>query len=433
MLNARVGARSADNVRTIAALLMLVAAGFLAIRMVIVYHYTLSYGADHPRAFSDFNFYYYAFSTVLNSAHDPSLLYNNERLVSYISNLGANTVNDILIYCYPPQFALIFSPFALLPSFAAKLTWVAMSVVLCIVGAILLAKMAYRGEDKRVTALLIAVTLLSFPVLHDAYLGQSNELLFFLLATAFFLVERGNRWAAGVFLALAVVFKVTPLAVVGLLLLRREWRTVVSTGIWAIALTLFTASQLGFRIIWDYFTVEIARAQTHIVSAGGLPGNSSVRGALQTVSERLGMPASEATLHATSTIFAAIVCLLACYLVLRRSQDRRMDYGLACITMLLAAPILEPIHMVVALIPLAILLGTALERWDVRQSAIVPRAEIVLLALAVFLLFFMERSAMYTVSALLTWVLCVARYFLPASERRLNPQVDSGRLDSRML
>ncbi|SAL01815.1 hypothetical protein AWB80_08209 [Caballeronia pedi] len=427
MLNARVGVRSADNVRTIAALLMLVAAGFVAIRMVIIYHYTLSYGADHPKAFSDFNFYYYAFSTVLNSAHDPSLMYNNERLVSYLSNLGANTVDDILIYCYPPQFALIFAPFALLPSFTAKLLWVAMSVVLSIIGAILLAKMAYRGEDRRVTALLIAVTMLSFPVLHDAYLGQSNELLFFLLATAFFLIERDRRWIAGVFLAFAVVFKVTPLAVVGLLLLRREWRTVVSTGVCAIAITLFTASQLGFRIIWDYFTVEIGRAQAHIVNSGGLPGNSSVRGALQTFSAKLGMPASEATLHATSTIFAAIVCVMACYLVIRRSRDTRMDYGLACITMLLAAPILEPIHMVVALIPLVILLGTALERHDLRQSAISPRVEMFLLAIAVLLLFFMERSAMYTASALITYVLCVARYFPPVSAFRRNPHAEIGR------
>jgi hypothetical protein len=307
-----------------------------------------------------------------------------------------------------------------------------MSVVLCIVGAILLAKMSYRGEDKRVTALLIAVTLLSFPVLHDAYLGQSNQLLFFLLATPFFLIERGNRWLAGLFFAFAVVFKVTPLAVVGLLLLRREWRTVISTGVCAIALTLFTASRLGFRVIWEYLTVEIARAQTQILSAGGLPGNSSVRGALQTISEKLGMPASEATLHTTQTIFAAIICLFACYLVIRRSRERRMDYALACMTMLLAAPILEPIHMVVALIPLVILLGTALEQRDLQLSALAPRVELFLLAIAVLLLFFMERSAMYTVSALITYVLCVARYFPPASALRRNRNADTGGFDSRI-
>jgi hypothetical protein len=109
-----------------------------------------------------------------------------------------------------------------------------------------------------------------------------------------------------------------------------------------------------------------------------------------------------------------------------------MDYALACMTMLLAAPILEPIHMVVALIPLVILLGTALEQRDLQLSALAPRVELFLLAIAVLLLFFMERSAMYTVSALITYVLCVARYFPPASALRRNRNADTGAFDSRI-
>ncbi|WP_096031611.1 glycosyltransferase family 87 protein [Caballeronia hypogeia] len=412
---------------------MLVAIGFLAIRMVIIYHYFLSYRANHAQAFSDFNFYYYAFDAVLRSAHDPSLIYNTDRLLEFLKNLGVNTEGDILVYCYPPHFALIFSPFAMLPPFAAKLVWTSISVVLCIIGAIMAAKMSYRGADRRVTALLIAITLLSFPVLHDAYLGQSNQLLFFLLAASFFFIERDNRWSAGVLLGVAVVFKVTPLAIVGLLLLRREWRTVISAGLCAIALTLFTASKLGFGIIWSYFTVDMSRFQAQIQSAGGLPGNSSVRGALQTISTSLGMPASEATLHATATIFGAAICVFACYLVFRRSRDRRTDYALACMTMLLASPVLEPIHMVVALLPLVVLIGTALERPDMQQSAFSPRAELLLGAVAVLLLFFLERSATYTVSAFITYALCVARYFPPAAVLARERRDGLARLDSQSI
>ncbi|MDR5759812.1 glycosyltransferase family 87 protein [Caballeronia sp. LZ035] len=433
MLNARVGARSAETVRVFAAFLMLVAMGFLAIRMVIVYHYVLAYRANHPQAFSDFNFYYYAFQSVLNAPHDASLIYNNEQLVAFLNGLGVNTVGDILIYCYPPHFALIFSPLAWLPPFTAKLVWVSMSAILCVIGAVLVAKLSYRGGDRRVTALLVAITLLSFPVLHDAYLGQSNELLFFLLAAAFFLIERNNRWTAGLFLGFAVVFKVTPLAIVGLLLLRKEWRTVLSTFICAGVLTLYTASQLGFKVILTYFTEELARAQAQIAAAGGLPGNSSVRGVLQTLSESLGMPASAAALRLTSTLFAALICLFACYLVLRRSRDNRTVFALACMTMLLAAPVLEPIHMVIALIPLVILIGTALEQTDLQLSAITPRTELLLLAIATLLLFFLERSATYAVSAFLTYALCVARYFPPAAVFARTARNGPGRLDSRVL
>ncbi|SAL81223.1 Polyprenol-phosphate-mannose-dependent alpha-(1-2)-phosphatidylinositol mannoside mannosyltransferase [Caballeronia terrestris] len=411
MLNARVGARTQDNVRIIAVLLVLVAMVFLAIRVVIIYHFFLSYRANQAEAFSDFNLYYYAFNVVLHSPHDPSLLYDNNNLLVFLKAMGADPSGFGILYCYPPQFALVFSPFGLMSPLAAKLAWVAMSLGLCIIGVILTAKMAYRGSERRIIALLIAIVLLSFPVLHDGYLGQSNELLFFLLATSFYLIERKHPYAAGSFLALAVVFKVTPLAIVGLLLLRREWRAVVSTIVWAIALSLFTATQLGFRVIWHYITVDVSRANAQILTMGGLPGNSSVRGTLQTLSENLGMPASESVLHATSTGFALIVCMLACYLVFRRSQDRRMDYALACITMLLASPVLEPIHMVVALLPLVIVIGTALEQLEARLSAIAPRAELLLAAIAVLLLFFLERSATYAASAFIIYVLCVARYF----------------------
>jgi hypothetical protein len=101
--------------------------------------------------------------------------------------------------------------------------------------------------------------------------------------------------------------------------------------------------------------------------------------------------------------------------VLRRSRDTRTDYALACMTMLLAAPVLEPIHLVVALIPLVILIGTALEQRDRQLSAFPPRTELLLVAIATLLLFFLERSATYAVSAFLTYALCVARYFPPSA------------------
>jgi uncharacterized membrane protein len=65
------------------------------------------------------------------------------------------------------------------------------------------------------------------------YWGQSNALLFFLLAATFFCIERGNRYAAGAFLASAIASKVTPLAIAALLLLRREWRTVIATVVFS--------------------------------------------------------------------------------------------------------------------------------------------------------------------------------------------------------
>ncbi len=85
------------------------------------------------------------------------------------------------------------------------------------------------------------------------------------------------------------------------------------------------------------------------------------------------MPASNATLTTVGLLVALSVCLLSAYLVFRRHADRRIDYALACMTMLVASPMLEPVHMMVTLIPLMILFGTAFEQHDQQGSAITPK------------------------------------------------------------
>ncbi len=402
---------------TVAGLLVILALGMLAARMPHIFR---EFRANPPDAFSDFNNYLYAFTTVLNQPFDASLIYDRDGLFAFLHAMGSQHIGVDSFYAYPPQFALLFSRLALFAPLTAKTIWVLASIALCATGVILVVKMAYRGNKPGVAVLLVAIALLSRPLLDDVYWGQSNELLFFLLAATFFLIERGNRYLAGLFLALAVVLKVTPLAVAGLLLLRREWRTVIATIGFSIIITAFTVSQLGFRVLWHYLTSDMSRLNNQNMSIGGAPFNNSVRGALQTVMGNVGMPVSATTLAITSLVFAAATCLLAAYLVFRRHEDRRIDYALAGATMLVASPMLESVHLVVALIPLLILFGTAFEHHSRRVSALGPRTEILLGALAVVLLMFAPRLVTYTIAILIIYGLCVARYFPPSIGLRRN-------------
>jgi hypothetical protein len=335
--------------------------------------------------------------------------------------MGARHGGEDVFYSYPPQFALLFSRLAMFAPLTAKTLWVLASFALWVTGVILVVRMAYRGKERRVVLLLVAIALLSRPALEDVYWGQSNELLFFLLAATFFLTERGNRYLAGLFLALAIALKVTPMAVAGLLLLRREWRTAIATIGFSIVITAFTITQLGFRVLWHYLTSDLSRLtnQSLLVGGGGAPANNSVRGALQALSGSIGMPLSTATLASVSLVFSAVVCLLAAYLVFRRNNDQRIDYALAAATMLVASPVIEPIHMVLSLIPLLILFGTTFERQNLRGFTLRQGTEMMLGALAVLLLMFAARSCTYTLAMLIIYGLCVARYFpLPSRLRR---------------
>lgn len=400
------------TVTVVAALLIVIAAGLIAVRLMNMF---TEFRANPIEAFSDFNYYYYAFTVVLHQPHDAALLYDHDAIVAFLQAMDARHTGVDVFYGYPPQFALFFSWLALLPLLDAKIAWTLMSVVLCVIGVILVAKTAYRGDERSAPLLLVAIVLLNRPIVENVFWGQSNELLFFLLAATLFLMERGNRHWAGLFLALAIVLKVTPLAVAGLLLLRREWRTVVATTVWSAAFTLVTVAHLGFRGVWQYFSSDMPRLNAQNLSMGGLPGNNSVRGMLQTVSGGMGMPASNATLTTVALLFALAVCLLSAYLVFRRHADRRIDYALACMTMLVASPMLEPVHMMITLIPLMILFGTAFEQHGRQGSAIGPRMEMLLGAIAVLLLVFSARFVSYTAAALIVYGLCVARYFPPAA------------------
>jgi hypothetical protein len=406
--------RSRSNFSAGAALLLLIAAACLALRIL---HVVAKFRGNAPDAFGDFNFYLYAFNVVL---HDPARLYDHEALVAFLQGMGARSTGDDIFYAYPPQFALVFAPLALLTPLAAKIVWVSVSVVLFAVGVYLVIRMAYRGGERGVDLLLVAVVLLSFPLVEDTYDGQSNELLFFLLVATFALIERGKGYTAGLFLGFAMAIKLTPLAVAGLLLLRREWRTFVMASVVAIALTLITGARLGFDVLWHYFVSDMPRLNSMALamSGGGAPMNNALRGALQTLSATLGMPMSAALLSFVSHALVLAACVLSAYLVFRRHRDRRIDYALAAMTMLIAYPILEPIHMVLALLPLLILLGTAFEARGGQLSALGPRLEMLLAAVVVVLLFFAAKFVSYTVAALIIYALCVARYVPPAAVAR---------------
>ncbi|MGF6293869.1 glycosyltransferase family 87 protein [Paraburkholderia youngii] len=413
--------RTRSNFGAGAALLLLIAVACLALRIL---HVVAKFRGDVPDAFGDFNFYLYAFDVVL---HDPARLYDHDALIAFLQGIGARSTGDDIFYAYPPQFALVFAPLALLTPLVAKIVWVSASIVLFALALYLVVTMAYRGAERSVSLLLVAVALLSFPLVEDTYDGQSNELLFFLLVATFALIERGKGYAAGLFLGFAIAIKLTPLAVAGLLLLRREWRTFVMASVVAIALTLITGARLGFDVLWHYFVSDMPRlnGMALAMSGGGAPMNNAVRGALQTLSATLGMPMSGTLLSIVSHALVLAACLLSAYLVFRRHRDSRIDYALASMTMLVAYPILEPIHMVLALIPLLILLGTAFEARDGQLSALGPRLEMLLVAVVVVLLFFAARFVSYTVAALIIYLLCVARYFPPSEmgwrERAYQP------------
>jgi hypothetical protein len=361
---------------------------------------------------------------LLNHPSESWALYDHDHIVAFLQQIGMQDIGVKSFYGYPPQFAAVFSWLAFWDVSTARTIWSFMSIAFFLVACALTLSISYRGDNRGVYLLLAAIALLCRPTVDEIYWGQSNALLFLMLAATFFFLERGNRYTAGLFLAMAISFKVVPLAVAGLMLCRREWRVLISTSVFSLLLAAYTALHTGWSVIIRYFVSDLARLNNQFALIGGAPFNSSVKGALQTYSGSFGAPMSPAAIGIVSSLFGLAVCLLACYLIARRNKDTRIDYALATATMLLASPALESVHMVVVLIPLLILVGTSLEQPQAgSKSALGPRGELVLGALAITLLMFSPRFVTYTMAILLVYALCVARYwdcFKVASAERWN-------------
>lgn len=371
----------------------------------------------------DFQNYYYAFFVLLKHPAESWALYERGHLIVFLRDAGVTHFTLANFYGYPPQFAAVFQWLAYWDMSTARTIWSLISICSFVIACALTLNIAYRGHGRSVYVLLVAIVLLCRPIVDDIYWGQSNSLLFVMLAATFFLIERGNRYAAGFFLAMAIAFKITPLAVAGLLLVRKEWRVLISTFLVSIVLAWYTALQTGWQVIIGYYMHDLPRLNGVFARIGGAPFNSSLKGVLQTYSGRIS-PMSMETINHLSTIFGLAICLLACYLVWRRARDSRIDYALSTATMLAASPVIESVHMVVVLIPLLILIGTRMEEQRQNESYDLPASvELSLCGLAIVLLMFSARSVTYTVAILLVYFLCAMRYSVSRSSRRVAARV----------
>lgn len=394
-----------------AIVLLAIAVAFTVARLPHLIREMQLRGADN---LGDFNFYYYAFTVAAQHHLDAWLMYDPDHLLAFLQQAGIRELGVHSFYSYPPQFAVLFSWLSLLDMSGAKIVWASMSIVFLGMGIAFATRVAYRGDRKSVCVLLVAVALLGRPLLNELYWGQSNALLLFLLAGTFYLVERGRRYEAGVLLGIAIVLKLTPVGIAGLLLLRREWRTVSSACLTALVVSTVTAAIVGGNVILHYFASDLPRlhAQLLLVQDGLAPFNSSVRGALAALSASLGFSLPERALAAVSVMFAAAVCLFSAYLVTRRQADNRIDYALATTTILVASPVLESVHLVITVIPLLILLGTTFEApHTMPLSVFGQRGEAVLMVVAIVLIGLSPRFVTYTVAILVLYALCAGRYF----------------------
>jgi len=194
----------------------------------------------------DFRSFYLAGKSVLLGL-DPYLNYVGVRPEFY-GPVNSETA-PFSGFRYPPMAALVFAPLGWLPYATARVLFTL--AMLALLG--LLSFHLVRRSQFAIPGEALLFIIVSFPVLALVERGQVDSLMLYFTALAYWL-SKNHRWTwlASFLLAFAGVFKIFPLVVLIFYGVRRQWRFVVSTTLWAIGLLVLPYGYFGQSVYANF-------------------------------------------------------------------------------------------------------------------------------------------------------------------------------------
>jgi hypothetical protein len=161
-------------------------------------------------------------------------------------------------YYYSPTFALLLVPLGMLAidDAIAAWTWVqALSLLLLMLAGLL----ALRGLPRWTHALLLLLTLTSYPILNNLKWGQANITFMALIVLALALVERGFAKSAGLALSLVVASRYYP-AIYALAFVARGRRAALVSAAVCVTVLLIVLPvwAMGAEHAWNFYARSAA-------------------------------------------------------------------------------------------------------------------------------------------------------------------------------
>lgn len=275
-------------------------------------------------------------------------------------------------FIYPPAFALVTAPLALLPAPVAAVLWLLLCQ-LCLVSSLILVARAQRPGPWALTALVCA-TFTFYPLWVDATQGQANLPILLLVTAGILGIVRGRpAWAAAI--GVAAAFKLTPLLLLAWLLVERRFRE----ALFLIAgFLLVTAA--GAAIRFDDSVTFFTQVMPALARGTAFYGNQSLSGLLARVLSR--NPYAEPWV---ATSVAGLVALLAAIVLfawwLRRARrDTPLTGVMSFLPLLpLVSTVSWPHHLVI-LLPVVWLAIISLARrgWPLAETLCLGAATMLL-------------------------------------------------------
>jgi len=149
---------------------------------------------------------------------------------------------------YPPIFPVTTAPIWDLPPVAGAVTWFTLKALMTVASILLCFRMVNASGKILPSWVQALVLLLSLrPILSDQHHGNVNLVILFLIVATLYAWRKGYDVFAGLLLALAITYKVTPALFVPYFLFKREWRIATATMV-GVGLFLLVVPSLALGV-----------------------------------------------------------------------------------------------------------------------------------------------------------------------------------------
>lgn len=280
-------------------------------------------------------------------------------------------------YIYPPLFAILMVPFALLSTFWASLAWYVLSVVL--VGwtlrmCVSLVKAALNFEGDPFLLYVLPLLLVLFPLLSALARGQTTPALLWLFTAGLFCAWKGHDWPGAVCFTGGILLKVFPIVLLAYFVWRKRWRFVAATLVaTVIGALIIPAAVYGWQRNIDYLKkwvsvigkpaleAESERADNPLYGqllSSQLPRNQSLSAVLTRVTAN---PNARWLGLAVGVVMAAIILIVGSRVT---GGNEIYILSAAAVWMLLIPPVSWAHYFLLLLLPLPTLVAAAISAPD---------------------------------------------------------------------
>ena len=162
---------------------------------------------------------------------------------------------QIARYVTPPWFAVANIPFALLGFEVARAVFMSLIPVMVLVSYLLISRRLNDSPSEQNDWFVFAgifVILFSYPFYFLFERGNIDGVVLLLMCLGLLMMP--NRpWLGGLFLALAIHFKLYPVLLLPALFVSRRWKPLLWTSVWIVILTILVVPY------WDDFAILLSK------------------------------------------------------------------------------------------------------------------------------------------------------------------------------